>query len=340
MCKNDIHHHLNWLIPRFILVLETSDNEIRIAAIKNLSTMGYAIQPNFHQIWPFLSKLLTTKDNTFKLQISILNLIESWMSQIRVSSHTSAVLLPIVTLIDDPKSIQIRQEIMRALIAIVYSIGPDTNLLDYIQKVLEINRIRNNDFDYLCQCLHQMRTPWKIENDFEMFSIWREDFERVIPESPSPNMPNQEDTRFTLGSTDLQNAWDTAQRYTYDDWADWMRRFSLKLLDLSPSPSLRACHSFAELIPGMAKDLFPSSFISCWTRLNPVDQSKLVRSLEAAMASRTIPPEIITTLLNLVEFMEHDSDTQLPLDNRTLSALSLKCQAFAKALHYKVNLIL
>lgn len=59
-------------------------------------------------------------------------------------------------------------------------------------------------------------------------------------------------------------------------------------------------------------------------------------SLEAALASPTIPPETVTSLLNLAEFMEHD-DKSLPLDTRTLGALAEKCHAFAKALHYKVR---
>ena len=63
-------------------------------------------------------------------------------------------------------------------------------------------------------------------------------------------------------------------------------------------------------------------------------QSQLVRSLEAALASSTIPPDIVTTLLNLAEFMEHD-EKALPLDTRTLGALAEKCHAYAKALHYK-----
>ena len=37
--------------------------------------------------------------------------------------------------------------------------------------------------------------------------------------------------------------------------------------------------------------------------------------MEAALASPSIPPEIVTTLLNLAEFMEHDDKT-LPLDAR------------------------
>ena len=54
-----------------------------------------------------------------------------------------------------------------------------------------------------------------------------------------------------------------------------------------------------------------------------------MRSLEAALASPTIPPEIVTALLNLAEFMEHD-ERPLPLDTRTLGALAEKCHAFAK----------
>lgn len=47
----------------------------------------------------------------------------------------------------------------------------------------------------------------------------------------------------------------------------------------------------------------------------PAPQEQLVRSLEAALASPTIPPDIVTTLLNLAEFMEHD-EKALPLDTR------------------------
>lgn len=92
-------------------------------------------------------------------------------------------------------------------------------------------------------------------------------------------------------------------------------------------------------IPGVAKDLFPASFISCWTELTGPDQQEFVRSLGVVLGSPNIPHEIITTLLNLSESMEHDN-AQMPLDTRTLAALAWKCQAFAKALRYKVGLLI
>ena len=65
----------------------------------------------------------------------------------------------------------------------------------------------------------------------------------------------------------------------------------------------------------MARELFPAAFVSCWSELGEGMQAALVRSLEAALASPSIPPDIVTALLNLAEFMEHD-EKSLPLDTR------------------------
>jgi FKBP12-rapamycin complex-associated protein len=86
--------------------------------------------------------------------------------------------------------------------------------------------------------------------------------------------------------------------------------------------------------PYVARELFAAGFVSCWSQLNPSHQEQLVRSLVNAFSSPNIPPEILATLLNLAEFMEHD-EKPLPIDIRTLGQLAEKCHAYAKALHYK-----
>jgi len=113
-----------------------------------------------------------------------------------------------------------------------------------------------------------------------------------------------------------------------------MRHFSIELLKESPSPALRTCARLAQLQPSIGRELFAAGFVSCWTQLNEGYQQQLVRSLEMAFSSPNIPPEILATLLNLAEFMEHD-EKPLPIDIRLLGALAEKCRAFAKALHYK-----
>ena len=77
----------------------------------------------------------------------------------------------------------------------------------------------------------------------------------------------------------------------------------------------------------MARELFAAGFVSCWAELEEPMKEALVRSLEAALASPSIPPEIVTTLLNLAEFMEHN-EKKLPLDTRQVCcALHLVCYA-------------
>ncbi|KAH9655475.1 serine/threonine-protein kinase TOR [Citrus sinensis] len=132
----------------------------------------------------------------------------------------------------------------------------------------------------------------------------------------------------------LRTAGEASQRSTKEDWAEWMRHLSIELLKESPSPALRTCARLAQLQPFVGRELFAAGFVSCWSQLNATSQKHLVQSLEMAFSSPNIPPEILATLLNLAEFMEHD-EKPLPIDIRLLGALAEKCRAFAKALHYK-----
>lgn len=132
----------------------------------------------------------------------------------------------------------------------------------------------------------------------------------------------------------LKAAWEASQKSTREDWQEWIRRFSVELLKQSPSNALRSCAGLASQYYPLARDLFNSAFISCWTELYEGAQEELVKSIETALTSPHIPPEILQNLLNLAEFMEHD-DKALPIDIRTLGIFAAKCHAFAKALHYK-----
>ena len=115
----------------------------------------------------------------------------------------------------------------------------------------------------------------------------------------------------------LKRAWEVSQRSTKEDWSEWMTQFSVELQRESPSPALRSCCSVAQVHHPLARELFNAAFVSCWAKLRPSYQEHLVQCLEAAFASPTIPPDVLTALLNLAEFMEHD-EQPLPIDIRTL----------------------
>ena len=108
-----------------------------------------------------------------------------------------------------------------------------------------------------------------------------------------------------------------------------MRRFSVALLRESPSPALRPCSVLAQVYQPLARDLFDSSFVAVWPELEDSSQDHLVRSIDAALQSSSLPPHILQTLLNLAEFMEHN-DKSLPIDIRMLGEVAEKAHAYAK----------
>uniref|UniRef100_A0A7N2MX24 Reverse transcriptase zinc-binding domain-containing protein n=1 Tax=Quercus lobata TaxID=97700 RepID=A0A7N2MX24_QUELO len=105
--------------------------------------------------------------------------------------------------------------------------------------------------------------------------------------------------RFLVNAGRLLAAGEASQRSTKEDWAEWMRHFSIELLKESPSPALRTCARLAQLQPFIGRELFAAGFVSSWAQLNETTQKQLVRSLEMAFSSPNIPPEILGTLLNL-----------------------------------------
>ncbi|RYY33978.1 hypothetical protein EON62_03700, partial [archaeon] len=132
----------------------------------------------------------------------------------------------------------------------------------------------------------------------------------------------------------LKRAWENTQHKSREEWIDWMRRFSIELLRESPSAALRSCWTLAQLHLPLASELFNAAFFAVWSELSDENFSSLAQALEAALLSDSIPTVVLQTLLNLVEFMEHD-DHSIPISVETLGNVAYRVGAYAKALHYK-----
>eukprot|EP01041_Mallomonas_annulata_P001944 gene1944-3771_t len=175
------------------------------------------------------------------------------------------------------------------------------------------------------------------EEEIEVPSAFSNDLHRQRQES-SYNLQQTPITggtqKIAVNQQQLQRSWDVEQRTTSEDWNEWLRRFTVELLRESPSPALRSCSGLAQAYGPLARELFHAAFVSCWQELTETYQDSLVRSLQSAFQSKTIPPEILQILLNLAEFMEHDVEP-LPIDPSTLAELAQKSHAYAKALHYR-----
>ncbi|VIO96237.1 Uncharacterized protein BM_BM1727 [Brugia malayi] len=131
----------------------------------------------------------------------------------------------------------------------------------------------------------------------------------------------------------LKRTWTTAQLVSKEDWDQWLVLLRIQFIRQSPSAALRACAPLADVHISLAKDLFNAAFMSVWTDLDEMQQRDLETNLKYALDSSN-HTDIIQTILNLAEFMEHSEKGPLPVGSERLCKCAEQTRAYAKALRY------
>ena len=318
--------HVARFLPQMLDVLEHDPSPRKQPSERVLHTI-LVLGPNcefyMHLIVPVLVQTFQTSTH-LALRRAAIDTIGKITRQVNIIDYTS-VLIHNLREILSAKEQALRQAALDCICALIFQLGDKYLPFDSsVKKALVSNHISHHNYDLLLSKLHQKQPlPQDLSPD--------EHYGGLGDDSTYANIGQK---KLPVNQEHLKNAWEASQKSTREDWQEWIRRFSVELLKESPSHALRACAGLAGVYQPLAKDLFNAAFVSCWTELYEQYQEELVRSLEIALTSPLIPPEILQILLNLAEFMEHD-DKALPIDIRTLGAYAAKCHAYAKALHYK-----
>ncbi|KAI3435635.1 hypothetical protein D9Q98_001694 [Chlorella vulgaris] len=353
--RDDFRFYMPELLPKFVSLLNeaerTNDFSLVKPALDAVRALGPVLEDHLQLLLPALNRLIVPGSSGLPMAVQeeTLAAMQDLLPRMQLSGFSSTVLHPLIRLLDGPSE-ELRERALDTLCSVALAIGPDFAIfVPTMKKIMARHRMPTHSaFARVASKLLLHEPPCMSEaEDWESSSGFLAEEHLAKPRQSTPDRLHLErtltlqsddaglNTRLRVeGVTSLRRAWESSQRSTKEDWAEWMRNFSIELLKQSPSRALRACASLAQTNPSMARELFAAGFVSCWSELDEGMQEQLVRSLEAALASPTIPPDIVTTLLNLAEFMEHD-EKALPLDTRTLGALAEKCHAYAKALHYK-----
>jgi len=319
--------YLAQLLPLMLQVLE-SDNTTRVMPTEKVLHAFLVFGPNseeyMHLIIPVIVRMFDKPSQPISTRKMAIETVAKLSRKVNISDHASRTIHPLnrVLMTGPP---ELRTVALDTLCALVFQLGHDyTHYIAMINKSLVYHKIQHTNYELLVsKLLKGEPLPQDLSPD-EMFGDKPE--ESAFPDFGPKKLP--------VNQQHLKNAWEASQKSTREDWQEWIRRFSVELLKQSPSHALRACAGLAGVYYPLARDLFNAAFVSCWTELYDQFQEELVRSIEMAVTSPHIPPEILQILLNLAEFMEHD-DKALPIDIRTLGGYAAKCHAFAKALHYK-----
>ncbi|KAM1457733.1 hypothetical protein ACFX13_035729 [Malus domestica] len=340
--NDEFRTYLPDILPCCIQVLSDAerynDYTYVLDILHTLEVFGGTLDEHMHLLLPALIRLFKV-DASVDIRRAAIKTLTKLIPHVQVTGHISS-LVHHLKLVLDGKNDELRKDAVDALYCLAHALGEDfTIFIPSIHKLLL--RHRHKEFE-------EIEGRLKRREPLILGSTTIQRLSRRLPaEVITDNWNDLETDPYDVGSEvqkqlrghqvndgRLRTAGEASQRSTKEDWAEWMRHFSIELLKESPSPALRTCARLAQLQPFVGRELFAAGFVSCWAQLNETSQKQLVRSLEMAFSSPNLPPEILATLLNLAEFMEHN-EKPLPIDIRLLGALAEKCCAFAKALHYK-----
>ncbi|XP_064958656.1 serine/threonine-protein kinase TOR-like isoform X2 [Musa acuminata AAA Group] len=342
--NDEFRTYLSIILPCCIQVLNDAErcNDFSYVTdiLHTVEVFGGTLDERMHLLLPSLIRL-------FKVEASVdvrrraINTVTKLIPRVQVSGHVSSLVHHLILVLDGNND-ELRRDAADALCCLAYALGEDfTKYIRMIDKLLSKHHLRHRDFDEIKRRLKRREPP--ILDSLSVQKLTQNVPAEVIsdPLNDIESDPYEEGNELhrqprnhQVNDLRLRTAGEASQRSTTEDWAEWMRHFSIELLRESPMPALRTCARLAQLQPSVGRELFAAGFASCWAQMNESSQEQLVRNLKTAFSSQNIPPEILATLLNLAEFMEHD-EKPLPIDTRLLGALAEKCRAFAKALHYK-----
>ncbi|EXX76507.1 Tor2p [Rhizophagus irregularis DAOM 197198w] len=324
----EFKNHLPVLLPIMLQIFDQDKSEKRQPTLKVLHALvvfGTNIEEYMHLVIPVVVKLFEKPDVPLQLRKAAVQTIGSMSKKVNFSDHASRIIHPLARVLALPYG-DLRIAAMETLCALVFQLGSDYAIfIPMINKVILKHRIQNNDYEILVSKLLKGEPLPQEFGSEERFNESRAE-ETPAAETNAKKLP--------VNQQHLKNAWECSQRSTKDDWHEWIRRLSVELLKESPSHALRACASLAGVYHQLARELFNAGFISCWSELYYQYKDELVSSLMSALRAPNIPAEIVSTILNLAEFMEH-YDKPLPIDIKTLGNHAENCHAYAKALHYK-----
>ncbi|KGN43836.1 serine/threonine-protein kinase TOR [Cucumis sativus] len=335
---------LHIILPCCIQVLSDAercnDYTYVLDILHTLEVFGGTLDEHMHLLLPALIRLFKV-DAPADIRRAAIRTLTRLIPRVQVTGHISS-LVHHLKLVLDGRNDELQKDAVDALCCLAQALGEDfTVFIPSIHKLLLKHRLRHKEFEEIEGRLRR-REPLILGSTTAQRLSRRVPVEVISDPLNDVDIDPYEDKSdvhkqfrgHQVNDGRLRTAGEASQRSTKEDWAEWMRHFSIELLKESPSPALRTCARLAQLQPFVGRELFAAGFVSCWAQLNETSQKQLVRSLEMAFSSPNIPPEILATLLNLAEFMEHD-EKPLPIDIRLLGALAEKCRAFAKALHYK-----
>ena len=334
------------LIPYLLTIFaqdNSPDRHITRKVLITIQRFNTQVSTYFHIILPPLLRLFDNQAHSIELRRDALNTISRISQDVNLSEEASSIIHPLVRTIDNTPDL--RETSMNLLCIMVQQLGKKYQVfMPLVHRVLKRHGIVHQRYDVLLNEMLRGNMLTIINNEYnqvysQLYSHVSKTSRKPAKDDPARQQENKKDEsrnqNFKINLAKFDRIFDIEQNVSKEDWINWLNEFAIVLLRESPSIALRACNPLAQAYGPLSKDLFNSAFISCWNQLDENYQKKLIGLLERTLRVENTP-ELATTVLNLVEFMEH-TDKNFPINSRLLSVKAFQARAYAKALHFIEN---
>ncbi|OAA65494.1 tor pathway phosphatidylinositol 3-kinase [Niveomyces insectorum RCEF 264] len=316
--------YLAGLLPLMLGLLEKDTSARRLPSERVLHAFlvfGSSSEEYMHLIIPVIVRAFEKPNQPTFLRKMAIETIGKISRQVNLNDFASKLIHPLNRVLASGEP-ALRMAALDTLCALIHQLGKDyLHFMTMVNKTIAQQGIQHANYELLVAKLQKGDV---LPQDLTSETRFADQVDDTEPATK----------KLEMNAVHLRSAWGTKGKSTKEDWQEWLRGFSTTLLNESPNHALRACAPLSNVYPPLARELFNSAFVSCWSELYENYQEELIQSLEYAIKSEHIPPDLLGLLLNLAEFMEHD-DKALPIDIRVLGREAGRCHAYAKALHYK-----
>ncbi|KAK1282825.1 Serine/threonine-protein kinase TOR [Acorus calamus] len=237
------------VLPDLFHTVRTCEDGLKEFITWKLGTLD----EHMHILFPALIRLFKI-DASVDTRRAAIKTLTNLIPRVQVTGHTSA-LVHHLKLVLDGNNDDLRKDAIDALCCLAHALGDEfTVFMPSINKLLLKHRLRHKEYDEIEGRLRR-REPLIMDN-MSVQRLTRRGPVEVIsdPINDVDSDPYEEGTDLhrqfrshQVNDSRLRIAGEASQRSTKEDWAEWMRHFSIELLKESPSPALRTCARLAQL---------------------------------------------------------------------------------------------
>lgn len=320
--SEEFSRYLPEIMPQLISLLQNPQSPHVTEALQALGQFSKHLDSYLYLVIPTIVRLLDTE-----YTVQAMTTLRRIACCQDLSEFSSRILHPLCRLMPTTTDEQLKETAVQLILALVHRMKAEFTI--FRPMVLHAAEEAHLQHRTLYACLDAASRgeplPYQLQPVEE---------DKKGSDVPPTGDDVGDDGKFTMKPENIVKACEASRRSAKEDWIEWIRSFSVQLLKESPSAALRACANLANNYYPLARELFNAGFTSCWNELTNPYHEDVVKSLTMAFSRLDLPPEVLQTLLNLVEFIQHD-EKPLPIDSRGLGGFCVRCQAYAKALHFK-----